>query len=84
MGVISSAELSACWWWWELLLGEIERDIGAFELENCTLRDLGTALEGDSLAAEEAVRCGVRGGELLEEARVAMMGRKEVEHRWRD
>ena len=49
-------------------------------MENWTLRDLGT---GYSLAAEEAVRCGDRGRELLGEGRVAMMRRKEVEHKWR-
>ena len=55
----------------------------ASEVENWTLRDLGMALEGCSLAAEEAVRCGVRGRELLGEGKVAMMGGKEVEHGWR-
>ena len=39
---------------------------------------------GYSLAAKEAVRCGLRGRELLGEGRVAMMGGKEVEYKWRE
>ncbi len=62
----------------------MERDIGTSELENWTLRDLGKGLEGSSSVAEEALSWGVGGGELLGvemEGRLAMMGRKKVEHR---
>ena len=65
----------------------MDRDIGASELENWTLRDLAEALEGSSLAAEEALSGGVGGGELLGtewKERVAMMRlqREKVKHRW--
>lgn len=57
--------------------------MGASAVENWTLRDLGRALVGYSFVAKEAVRCGVRGRELLGEGKVAMMGGKKVEHGWR-
>ena len=60
----------------------MERDIGAVEVENWTLRDLGMALEGPSSAAEEGLNSGVGGRELLGEEwdeRVAIIGQMEVE-----
>lgn len=58
----------------------MERDIRASELENWTLRDLGIALEGHSLAAEETLSCEFGGGEAVGEEweeGVAIMERKK-------
>ena len=54
----------------------MERDIGASEVENWTLRDLGMELERLSLAVGDTLSWGFGGGELLGEDRkesVAMM-----------
>ena len=50
----------------------MERDIGASELENWTLRDRGMAWEGCTLAGEAALGWRIGGGEEWE-GRVAMI-----------
>lgn len=54
-------------------------------MENWTLRDLGTTLEGYSLAVEEVLSREIGGGEVLGEdwtEREAMTRAKEVEQTW--
>ena len=60
----------------------MERDIGASELENWTLRDLGMKVEGFSLAAGDALSWGVGGGELLEEDWKESVAMMNCDERW--